>query len=313
MKKLKLIFLALCIPWLSVHCQEVNTKEGTLMDINDTRLFVKAAGSGEPVIIIHGGPVLDHSYLFPHLAPLTDQYRLIFYDQRLSGRSSAYVDSSDIRLSTFIEDIESLRVKLNLKKVHILGHSWGGLLAMKYALKYPSHIKTLMLINSMAPTSELWQKEEAVLAASFTEADSLQRQEIIQSPLFKEDPPKAIEKLLELSFKRQFYEPDKAELLDLYVPEDYMARSRLFGYLMVDISSYDLRDELKKMTTPTLIMYGSAEPAADISGPVLNRLIPNSSYTIIENSGHFPFIEQPEKFQQAIISYLNDSKATTGE
>lgn len=307
------MFLALFIPLLSVHCQDVNTEEGTLMEINDTRLFVKTAGSGEPVIIIHGGPVLDHSYLFPHFKPLMDEYRLIFYDQRLSGRSSADADSIDIRLSTFIEDIESLRAKLNLEKVHILGHSWGGLLAMKYAIKYPSHIKKLMLINSMAPTSELWKKEEAILAASSTEADSLQRQEIIQSELFNENPPQAIEKLLELSFKKQFYNPEKADLLDLYVPEDYMARSRLFSYLMVDISSYDLRNELQKMTVPTLIVYGSAEPAADISGPVLNRLIPNSSYTIIEKSGHFPFIEQPEKFRQTIISFLNDSEATNGE
>lgn len=307
MKILKLIFLALFVPCLTVHSQNANTEQGTLMDINGTSLFVKTVGNGEPIIVIHGGPVLDHSYLFPHLKPLMEGYRLIFFDQRLSGRSSAVADSSDIRLSTFIEDIEALRTELKLQKVHILGHSWGGLLAMKYAIAYPSHINNLMLINSMAPTSELWQEEEAVLAASFTEADSLQRQEIIQSELFSENPPQAIKKLLELSFKKQFFDAEKADLLDLYVPDDYMARSRLFSYLMADISNYDLQDELQNLTIPTLIVYGDSEPAAEISGPVLNRLLPNSSYTIIDHSGHFPFIEQPEKFRQTVISFLNES------
>lgn len=306
MKIVKLVLLALLIPWFCAHSQDHDLKKGTLMDINGTQLFVKSAGSGEPVIVIHGGPVLDHSYLFPHLKTALDKYRLIFYDQRLSGRSSAHVDSADIRLSTFIEDIESLRTKLKLEQIHVLGHSWGGLLAMKYAIKYPSHIKKLMLVNSMAPTSELWQKEESVLAAASTTADSLQRQKIIQSPLFSENPPLAIEKLLELSFKQQFYNPEKAELLDLYVPEDYMARSRLFSNLMVDISNYDLRDELKNLTIETLVIYGSSEPAATISGPALKNLIPNSRLTIIENSGHFPFIEQPGTFRQTIIDFLTE-------
>lgn len=308
MKALKLIFLALFIPWVSAQSQELQPEKGKLMDINHTRLYVKTVGSGEPVIVIHGGPVLDHSYLFPHLKPLTDEYRLIFYDQRLSGRSSADVDSSDVQLSTFIEDIESLRLTLNLQKVHLLGHSWGGLLAMKYAIRYPSHINKLMLINSMAPSTELWQKEEAKLAESLSREDSLQRQEIIESELFTSNPPQAIKQLLELSFKKQFYEPEKAHLLDLYVPEDYMKRSRLFGLLMPDLSSYNLTDELKKVSIPTLIVYGSSEPASKISGPALHRLIPNSRYVLIEHSGHFPFIEQPVEFRRIITDFLNTSQ-----
>ncbi len=304
MRKLIPVLITLLVPYLSGYGQDIAQADGRLIPVNGTELFVKAIGKGEPIVIIHGGPVLDHSYLYPHLKSLANNYRLIFYDQRLSGRSSANADSADVRLNTFVEDIEALRNVLNLGEVHVLGHSWGGLLAMKYAIGYPSHTKSLMLISSMAPTSELWHKEEAVIAKKSTSEDSLARQKIMQSDLFRENPPEAIEQLLQLSFRKQFYNTDYADSLNLYVPDDYMSRSRLFGNLMPDITDYDLTEELKQMNVPTLILYGSSEPAADLSGPLLNKLITDSKYVIIEESGHFPFIEQPVRFKENILDFL---------
>lgn len=304
MKKLIPVIITLLVPYLSGYGQDITQAEGRLIPVNGTELFVKTIGNGEPIVVIHGGPVLDHSYLFSHLKSLASNYRLIFYDQRLSGRSSAHADSADIRLNTFIEDIEALRNVMDLGKVHLLGHSWGGLLAMKYAIGYPSHTRSLMLISSMAPTSELWHKEEAIIAKKSTAEDSLARQKIMQSDLFRENPPEAIEQLLQLSFRKQFYNTDYADSLNLYVPDDYMSRSRLFGNLMPDITEYDLTKELGQMSVPTLILYGSSEPAADLSGPVLNKLITNSEYVIIEESGHFPFIEQPVRFKTNVLNFL---------
>lgn len=304
MRKLIPLLITLLVPYLSGYGQDIAQADGRLIPVNGTELFVKAIGNGEPIVVIHGGPVLDHSYLYAHIKSLANNYRLIFYDQRLSGRSSADVDSSDVRLNTFVEDIEALRNILNLGEVHVLGHSWGGLLAMKYAIAYPSHTKSLMLISSMAPTSELWHKEEAVIAKKSTTEDSLARQKIMQSDLFRENPPEAIKRLLQLSFRKQFYHTDNADSLNLYVPDDYMSRSRLFGNLMPDITDYDLTEELGQMNVPTLILYGSSEPAADLSGPVLNKHITDSEYVIIEESGHFPFIEQPVRFKENVLDFL---------
>lgn len=304
MKNLKLLIFVLLTCCVSGFSQDIEQSEGKLININGTELFVKVVGSGEPIIVVHGGPVLDHSYLYSHLEPLSENYKLIFYDQRLSGRSSANVDSSDISLSTFVKDIKELQSHLDLEEAHVLGHSWGGLLAMKYAISYPSYIKSLMLINSMAPTSELWHKEETILARRKTEEDSLARQKIMQSEPFRDNSPEAIEKLLELSFRNQFYNRENAKKLDLFVPNDYMARSRSFSHLMADLSDYDLLQELEKMDLPTLVIYGASEPATNISGPVLDKHIPNSDYTIIKKSGHFPFIEQPLEFRQTVQDFL---------
>lgn len=304
MKAFKLLLIILFVFFVSSHAQNNSSRNGQLISLNGTELFVEIMGSGEPIIVIHGGPVLDHGYLEPHFKTLAESYQLVFFDQRLSGRSSAKVDTTDIHMEMFIEDIEALRNSLQTDKVHILGHSWGGLLAMKYALKYPLHTETLILLNAMPPSTALWQKEQKLLAQAVTKEDSLKRQEIIQSGFFKNNPSEAVKQLLFLSFKNQFHNPELVESLDFYIPEDYMVRSRSFGRLMPELSNYNLTDNLSTLNMPVLIIYGSKEPAGTLSGPVIHKQIPESEFRIIKKSGHFPFIEQPQEFNRTILSFL---------
>ena len=141
-------------------------RQGGLTPINGTRLFVHREGVGEPAIVIHGGPVLDHGYLQPYLAPLGDELEIVFYDQRLSGRSDGVVDNASVRLDTFVDDIEALRQALGLERVHLIAHSWGGLLAMKYATAHSSQLRSLVLLNPMPSTAALWREKQRELAAS---------------------------------------------------------------------------------------------------------------------------------------------------
>ena len=128
--------------------------------VNGTELFVKRLGAGEPIVVVHGGPLLEHGYLLEHLEPLAEDYELIFYDQRLSGRSAARADPGSIRLATLVDDIEALREALELGRIHLMGHSWGGMLAMRYAIAHPDNLRSLLLLDSMAASSELWRAEE---------------------------------------------------------------------------------------------------------------------------------------------------------
>src|SRR5262249_26192594 len=138
MKRL-LIFL------LIISCKAPKPAEEGLLAVNGTSLYYHAIGQGEPVIIVHGGPVLDQSYMFDHFKDLARTHRLIFYDQRACGRSTADVDTATMTLKNLIDDIDQLRQKLGLDQVHILGHSWGGMLAAKYAIEYPLKVKSLVL------------------------------------------------------------------------------------------------------------------------------------------------------------------------
>ena len=274
------------------------------VSINGTELYFNRMGSGEPMIVVHGGPLLEHGYLVPYLKPLSDRYELIFYDQRLSGRSSADLDSTEIGLDILVDDIEGIRNKFDLDKIHLTGHSWGALLAMKYALKYPSNLRSLVLLNAMPASSELWNREEEIIAERITREDRLRRQAIVTSDLFQDNRPKAVEELLLLFFRNQFQDETLTDSLDFEIPDDYSERGRRFGYIMNDIENYNLHPELSAMKVPTLLVYGSIEPATSISGPKLQQTLPNSEMIVIEDAGHFPFVEKPDLFLARLREFL---------
>ncbi len=157
----------------------------TLLPINGTSLFIREIGAGSPIIIIHGGPGLNHSYFLPHLNSLATKYRLIFYDQRACGNSSGRVDSAQMSLSLFVEDIEQIRNSLKLGKITILAHSWGGLVAMNYASKYSRNLNALILSNSVSPKfGELEEETNQRLKLRIPLEDSILRSEILSSADF---------------------------------------------------------------------------------------------------------------------------------
>jgi proline iminopeptidase len=276
-------------------------------NINGSEIYYRMIGSGDPIIIIHGGPVLDHSYLLPQMDKLAENHQLIYYDQRACGRSSVEVDTMSMNLEGFVEDIELLRMALNLEDVTILGHSWGGFLAMNYAIMYPEHLKSLILSNSMPASTDDWQAENQELSSRTSGEDVQLRSEIIQSEAMKNDPSSAIKKIMLLSFKPQFKNIELLDSLRLFIPTDYMNRSKMFSYLGPDLASYDLYNGLTSLKSPTLIIYGDYEPAVHLSGQKLADAISNSTLSIIENAGHFPYIEQPKQYFKAIETFLSTS------
>src|SRR5262245_25836051 len=100
------------------------------------RLFVREIGSGMPVVVLHGGPDFNHNYLLPEMDQLADSCRLIYYDQRGRGRSSAGVAAEDVTIESEVEDLERLRCHFGFETMSLLGHSWGALVAMEYASRH---------------------------------------------------------------------------------------------------------------------------------------------------------------------------------
>ena len=292
-----------------VVAAEARQAEDVLPHQRHRALRESGMGTGEPIVIVHGGPVLEHGYLLPHLAPLAESYELVFFDQRLSGRSAPSVSPESVRLDTFVEDIEALRVSLDLGRIHLLAHSWGGLLAMRYAVEHNEHLRSLILLDSMSASSDLWKEEEARVAAASTEADRNKQRAIRESEGFAERKPEAIRQLLLASFEPQFHDRSRVAELDLYVPDDYTARSEQFSALIVDLTSYDFHEELAEITVPTLILYGDAEPGRNLGGAALGRAIPGASMVTMDDAGHFPFIEQPREFLRLVRGFLQKATA----
>lgn len=276
----------------------------TLLQVGSTRLFVHAEGDGPPLFVVHGGPVLDHGYMVAPLRPLAEGRRLVFHDQRLSGRSAGTVDSASVRLDTLVADIERIREALGHERIQLLAHSWGGLLAMKYALAHPDRTAALLLISPMAPSAALWQEEEALLAAATLPEDTAGMGAVRASAAFSGGSPSAIERLLQLSFRSQLADPTLADSMRFHIEPDYLERSRQFGYLLPDLLGYDLTSQLPRLGVPILIVYGAAEPGGGAGAESMRALLPQARIEVLRGAGHFAFLEQPEAFRALVREFL---------
>lgn len=282
----------------------------TLLSVNGTNLYIKEIGTGSPIIVVHGGPGLNHSYFLPHLNSLAKKHRLIFYDQRACGNSSGNLDSTQMNLHLFVEDIEAIRNNLNLDKISILAHSWGGLVAMKYAVKYSKNINSLILSNSVSPKFGEFEKEtNQRLKVRIPKEDSILRSEILKSAEFKSGNLEAYTRLFKLSFKPSFYNSTSHEKMQLILPSDFLSKRKVLFYMSKELSAYDFYEDLKNISCSTLVIHGDYDGMPLELSEKIQKNITNSKLVIIKNAGHFPFIDKTKHYIDAITKFLKQSKS----
>jgi hypothetical protein len=154
-------------------------------------LYARDVGQGPPAIVLHGGPDFDTAYLLPGLDRLADIYRLVYYDQRGRGKSADGVQPSDVALATDLEDIERVRQHFGLEAATLLGHSWGTVLALEYALRYPTRVSRLILMNP-APASSA---DAALLRKAYTTQLGVQMEQqlaIVTGQPYQQGDPEAV-------------------------------------------------------------------------------------------------------------------------
>lgn len=283
--------------------QKIPVQDG-MKNINGTRLYTKVIGTGEPVVIIHGGPGMDHSYFLPQMMALAKDYRLIFFDQRVSGRSAKDVDSTSITMKQFVDDIEGIRRAFKLDRMNLMGHSWGGLLAMVYASRYPDRVKSLLLVNPIAASSEYQAEALQTMNARFTREDSVARSEL--SAALNQNPADVslYEKLFRLNFRANFFHRNFIDSLTLDFQPDFLTSSEKLRYLFKDLPAFNFYPELAKIAAPTLILHGAYDSTPKAAIERLRATIPQATLVYLENCGHFPFVECPEKFFATARAFL---------
>lgn len=280
--------------------------EDGIKKINGIGLYYKTMGNGEPIVIIHGGPGLDHSYFLPQMAKLAVTHKLIFFDQRAHGRSDAPADTNAIMLDNFVEDIEGLRRAFHLNKMNLMGHSWGGLLAMSYAIKYPGNLNSLMLVNSVGASSDFRDVAAKNQTRRVTREDSLARASLMQSKDFRDRSPKALAEFFRITFRSTFYNRALADSLTLAFNENYVKNSTLLKHMGRDKAflTYDLHQKLSGIKCPALIIHGEADTLPIEAAQKIHQHIKNSELIVLKNCGHFPFIETPNEFFENLKAFL---------
>ncbi len=282
-------------------------REG-FVPVKNAELFVREIGQGQPVIVLHGGPDFDHTYLLPDMDRLADAYRLIYYDQRGRGRSSG--DVPGLSLSTEVDDLDRLRQHLRLDSVAILGHSWGGLLAMIYALRHREHVSHLILLNS-APASHdgILLTRQGRLARLATQAAKLKA--IADSPEFLAGDPAAVCDYYGLLFTGGFKHPELHPRLDMslaHFTREGVQRARAIELQLYtetySLLEFSLLPQLKQLTTPTLVVHGDYDFVPVAVAAEIAHAIPGSRLVVLKDCGHFAYIESPEGVRQAVGNFF---------
>jgi len=280
-------------------------QEGRIQ-INGCEIYYKIMGTGTPTFILHGGPGDAHDTML-QFKDLADKYKLIFYDQRAAGRSTGDEDTASQAIENFVEDLEQLRLKLAPGKINIIGGSWGAMLAMNYAFKYSENINALVLVSSMGVSSDYLKIYRAAIARNRTPEDSVTLAQIMETPEFAAESPEAVEKFWRCYFRAYCYDPDYADSINLWIRDStYPKVEGKYAKLGEFFQDYDLRDKLKQIFCPTLILYGDHDPTPFDYIQPLNDGIPNSRLVTISNAGHWLWVEAPDRIMPLIRNFLGD-------
>lgn len=271
--------------------------EEGFVKIKDGCMYYQEFGQGYPIIVVHGGPGLDQGYLQPKLLELAADYRLIFYDQRGSGKSlESNLDEEHINVRQFVEDLEALRKALCLDKCILMGHSWGGFLVLNYAIDYPEHVSGMILLNT---TPADYKGKKAFLDEFAARTKNLQNElkPFSSYEEFKKLNKEQISLLYEKLFSVYFYDPRKVQDLCL----DLNLESAQSGYLVMQKMekssrlqpSVNLFPKLKCLEVPTYLIHGREDIVPAWTALEIRKAMPHAEIVLLDQCGHFPYIEQP--------------------
>jgi proline iminopeptidase len=280
---------------------------GTLKEVNGTKLYCNTIGDGDAIVIVHGGPGLAHDYLFEPFKQLSDNYKLIFYDQRGCGRSEDFKDGQTVTMETMVEDLEGLRKEFGLVKMNLVGQSWGAIIAINYVLKNSDKVKNLILLEPAPGSSEYIQQVQQTIIKRLSKKDLERLTVISQNPELRSDPV-LFKEFMNIRMKTYFYDTTFAreknfDYFDTERVKKFFSSSAIFGpYLM----SYNLYDNIKNINCPTLIVHGDYDVIPTEAVEKMGSAIKNSELHVVEKSGHFVHIEKSEFYFSTIRNFLKN-------
>ncbi len=270
-----------------------------------------------PVLCLHGGPGVPHDYLEP-LAALADSgRRVIFYDQLGGGNSDRPEDPSLYTVDYFLAELAALRWELSLDRVHLLGQSWGGMLALEYALTQAPGLASLVLADTPASMPQ-WAAETNRLREQLP-AEVREVLDAHEAAGTTEDP--AYQEAMMVFYNRHVCRRDPwPECLTRAF--DKMMQFPLVYHTMVGPSEFHVTGTLKgwsvvgrlgEIRVPTLVLGGRHDEATPAVTEAVHRGIPGSEWFIFEDSSHLPHLEQAESFLTKVGDFLARAEAGANE
>jgi proline iminopeptidase len=275
----------------------------TTMRIRDVSLFVKVMGHGYPLVLMHGGPGLDYTTL-SSLEPLADRFTLIFYDHRCNGRSTGAVES--MTWENLTADADALRDTLGFDEWAVLGHSFGGHVALEYALRYPTRLSRLLLLDTGGDAR--WPQRSApeiLRKRGYSAATVSAARRFYSGDL----APAEVSRIVFRFMREYFYRLGLRDLPHAVVSASRMKmrpEAHVFGFKEL-LAGWTVMDYLHEIDVPTLVLAGRHDflfPPEHQA--ILADRLPNAQLEIIERAGHIAHDEQA----RVVIDFVRQFLAT---
>jgi len=280
------------------------------MSIRGVSLYVEVIGHGYPLVLMHGGPGLDHTSLLP-LKPLANQFTLVFYDHRCNGRSEGAVVTS-MTMENLTADADALRQALGFEKWAVFGHSFGGNVALEYALRYPQNLSHLILMDTGGDQWWVNQNAPELLAKRGYSAAAVQAARRFFSGQLtpREFFP------LSMKYARAYYYNGSLWAMVRGIVKGYDLKARpeatIFGYSQL-LKGWTVMDRLSEINVPTLVMAGRDDFLFPPEHQVALRAgIPNAQLELIERAGHEAPSERPAEVIRAVKSFIAEVNPVSG-
>lgn len=276
-----------------------------LVDVGDTRLNVEERGAGEVgLLVLHGGPGLDHTMFGSHLDALGDTCRLFLVDERAQGRSDP-APSETWSLEQDARDVEALAAALGLARYAVLGHSFGALIALQHAVDFPGRPAGTIVSSGVA--SARWFEG---LEAALDRFEPVELREQVRSSWEREASAQTqadVAQILSDQLPWHFADPRdprieemRADLAAAVYAPDVLRAAAQGGY-----GGIEVEDRLGAITHPVLVLAGRHDrttPAEATEG--IAARIPHAQVVLFEDAGHMTYVEEPEAYVDAVRRFL---------
>lgn len=288
---------------------EIPTSDGSI-EVNGTKLYYKLIGSGEPLLFLHGSGG-SHRYFLPFVEEMGHDYQLVLYDRRGTGLSDGSLDMSAVTLDQFADDLDALRFELGFSAISIVAHSWGVPLALVYAANYKANVKKLILVNSVPIQNSFYLELSENVEQRVTEfsPDELETFTGVCAGSIANLSAEELAICNDLNARIRFFDPAKASAFDPTVDDNTRRNaSTVQSLIRTDFNrrQNDLLEEIAALNVPTLIIHGRSDIIPLASSDFISRQIPAARLLVLEESGHFPFVEQPSRFAAEITAFLSE-------
>jgi len=294
----------------------VNSTQGEhTVHVDGLDLWYRVRGKGPVLVVQPPGWGIGVEVYEQTFSPLERDFTLVYFDPRGSGKSQAPANATDLNVGCFVEDLEALRVHLGLDSFALLGHSHGGLIALNYAITYQRYLSHLLpveaqLVGDLKHGRDVQNEEQRIFSelvkdASFAEAMKFFQAAGSFGALFQLKSDSEFSTFLARIMPLYLKNSDHAPNLQEYVRTHKLSLTALIETASSD-ERFPVADRLETIKVPTLILNGRYDifcTAARAS--IVQERIPGSKLAVFENSGHFPWVEEPDVFFATVTSFLN--------